>query len=156
MEKLRAILKRMLAIGQSTPLVHLCLGTDAILRDNFDDGIKHLRLEYQSDPSLMVAANNLAWALMQTQPPKLTEALQLVDSVLERQGDLAAVRETRGQVLLRLGRVDEAISELELALRELPTSVVTRESLITAYRLAGMDTVAAEHELILKHLNDQK
>lgn len=153
--KLRAILNRMLVIGQSTPLVHLCLGTDAILRENFDDGIKHLRLAYQSDSSLMVAANNLAWALMQTQPPKLTEALQLVDSILERQNDLAAVRETRGQVLLRLGRVEEAIAELEFALRELPTSVVTRESLITAYRLAGMDSVAAEHETILKRINQQ-
>jgi tetratricopeptide (TPR) repeat protein len=154
--RIRAILNRMLVVGQSTPLVHLCLGTDAILREDFDAGIKHLRLAYQSDPNLVVAANNLAWALMQTQPPKLTEALQLVDSVVERQPELAAVRETRGQVLLRLGKVEQAIAELEYALRELPTSVVTRESLITAYRLAGMDAVAAEHELILKHINDQK
>lgn len=156
LEKLRAILNRMLVIGQSTPLVHLCLGTDAILRENFDAGIKHLRLAYQSDSNLVVASNNLAWALMRTQPPKLTEALQLIESVLERQPDLAAVRETRGQVLLRLNRVEEAIAELEFALRELPTSVVTRESLVTAYRLAGMDSVAEEHELILKHINVQK
>jgi len=154
--RMRAILNRMLVVGQSTPIVHLCLGTDAILRQKYDDGIKHLQLAYQSDPSLVAAANNLAWALTQAQPPKLSEALQLIESVLARQPDLAAVRETHGQVLLRLGRVEEAIAELEFALRELPMSVVTRESLVTAYRLAGMDSVADEHEVILKRIDDQK
>ena len=145
----------MLAVGSSTPLVHLCLGTDAILRDDYDLGAKHLQLAYQADPSLVAAANNLAWAMSFADPPRLNEGLALIDSVLKRQPDLAPVRETRGQILLKLGRAEEAITELEFALRTMQRSEVTRQALITAYRQIGMDAMAEEQVLVLERLKGE-
>lgn len=148
--KIRAILKRMLALGMSTPVVHLCIGTDAILRDNLEVAMKHLQLAYQADPNLIAAANNLAWAMSQADPPKLNEALSLVNSVVEKQPELGAVRDTRGQILLKMERFNDAIIDLEFALRQLPDSRVTREALVKAYRAAGMEEVAKEQELVLE------
>lgn len=152
LESLRALLRRMLASGVATPLVHFCLGTDAVLRDRSDDAIVHLKLAYQADPSLAVAANNLAWAMSIADPPRLEEGLELVNSVLERQPEYPEVRDTRGQILLKLDRIDEAIVDLEYALRFLPRSKVTRGALIKAYRAIGQDVLAEEHELLLKQI----
>jgi len=154
--QLRAILQRMLAIGQSAPLVHLCIGTDAILHDNLPDGIKHLQLAYQGDPTLIAAANNLAWAMTQAEKPPLDQALSLVDTILLREPDLPAVRDTRGQILLKLQRWDEAITDLEFALRGMPESEITRQSLVTAYESVGLSNLAQEHAKLLDALRKQR
>lgn len=156
LEKLRAILQRMLAIGQSAPLVHFCIGTDAILHDNLPEGIKHLQLAYQGDATLVAAANNLAWALAQAESPLLDQALTLIDSILVREPDIAAVRDTRGQILLKLKRWDEAITDLEKALRGMPESDVTRQGLIQAYEAVGLNNLAEEHRRVLALLSKRK
>lgn len=155
-ERLRGILQGMLAAGRSTPLVHLCIGTDAILRDNLPEGIKHLQLAYQGEPTLVAAANNLAWAMMQSEPSSLDQALSLVDTVILRAPEIAAVRDTRGQILLKLGRWDEAITELERALRDMPDSELTREGLIQAYDAVGLSSLANEHRELLARLKTHK
>lgn len=155
LEQVRAILQRMLALGSSTALVHLCIGTDAIMHDDFVEALKHLQLAYREDPNLVAAANNLAWAMANTDQPKLDEALALIDTVLEQNRGIAAVHDTRGQILIRLQRWSEAISELELALQGMPESQITRESLVLAYQQMGMEKMANEHAFILQKMRGE-
>lgn len=151
-QRLRTLLHRMLVVGRATPVVHLCLGTDALLNDNLVDGIKHLQLAYQADPGLVAAANNLAWALAHADQPRLDEALAMVDTILLNQPAMAEVRDTRGQILVKQGRHHEAITDLESALKEMPQSKVTRQALVTAYREIGMGQLAAEHASVLARM----
>ncbi|TWT48092.1 Anaphase-promoting complex, cyclosome, subunit 3 [Rubripirellula amarantea] len=59
--------------------------------------------------------NNLASYLANAEPPELERALAHADRLIELAPQNLMYRETRGQVLAKLGRVEEAITELEAA-----------------------------------------
>lgn len=78
------------------------------------------RLALQIHPGDTLSSNNLAWVLSEgLGRPK--EALPLLDDVIRRKGRLGWILDTRGVVLTRLGRPDEAIQDLKEAGGESPS-----------------------------------
>src|SRR5205823_4094587 len=106
----------LLAKGQGSVSLNLVLGIDAFERGKLDQAKQYLEQAYKLDPAGPVLANNLAWVLAHTNPPDLDRALAIINTVIERQPKDARFRETRGQVLAKIGRWHEAITDLQAAL----------------------------------------
>src|SRR5438445_652901 len=75
----------------------------------------HLEQAFRLAPQEGLVANNLAWLLAQPPSPDLPRALALIDSVLARWPDQPNYLETRGQILVKLQRWNEALADLEMA-----------------------------------------
>lgn len=86
-------------------------------------------------PSNYLFMNNMAWTLSE-EMGKPQEGLDRINDALKRVGLQAHLSDTRGVILLRLGRVDEAIKDLESAAAALPTAPVYFH-LARAYHKAG-------------------
>ena len=56
-----------------------------------------------------------------------------------------SVLETRGQILAKLGRWQDAVVELEKVLRQMSGSTGVHATLGAAYRELGQDVLAEEH-----------
>lgn len=75
----------------------------------------------QVEPALY-ARNNLAMSLLHEQGD-LAEALRLIDECIAVMPDEPNLRDSRSQVLLAMGRLSEAETEIVLALRRSPTNI---------------------------------
>jgi tetratricopeptide (TPR) repeat protein len=111
--------------------------TAALLRHQrrFEDEVALYRKLLAADPANVVARNNLAWGLAHDLG-KPAEALVEVDRVIKEVGPLPAAVDTRGMILGKLGRLSEAIADLERATRVDP-SAVHQIHLARAYAQAG-------------------
>jgi tetratricopeptide (TPR) repeat protein len=96
-------------------------------------------------PDHAVAWNNYAWALAHEPDQQLNAALAAVNRALELAPSEFHFRETRGQVLLDLGRWDEAIDDLEFALNGMPDEKAVHLALATAYEHLGQAELAQIH-----------
>lgn len=97
----------------------------------------------ESDPKNAVAWNNYAWALAQEPDQDLAQALTAVNRALELSPEEFRFRETRGQILVTLGKWQEAVGDLEFALNGMPDLKPIHMALATAYDHLG-DTDLAE------------
>jgi Tfp pilus assembly protein PilF len=91
-------------------------------------------------PDSVVVLNNLAW-LLAVQNQRLTEALELINSAIKNGGPLATFLDTRALVLIKMGKYDAAIAELNQAMKEEPSPTV-RLHLAQAMLLSGDDAGA--------------
>ena len=84
-----------------------------------------------------MALNNIAWVLSEGlhQP---AEALERIDKVIQLTGRTPNNVDTRGVILVRLGRLDQAIDELKWVVQKEPTNVHYFH-LAQAYRKMGQD-----------------
>jgi tetratricopeptide (TPR) repeat protein len=94
------------------------------------------------DPVNVIALNNLAW-LMALQGGDPDESLHLVQRAIDNAGSLAPLLDTRGLSYLARGAHDNAIKDLEAAVKQQPT-VSRYIHLARAQMLAGNPTAAAE------------
>ncbi len=103
----------------------------------YDDELKIYEDALVSQPDDIQLLNNMAWTLCEgkNQPEK---ALKMVDEAMRKAGrNLPQFYDTRGVIYTRLGRYNEAIDDLRLAVLERPTGVVWAH-LARAYQKAGM------------------
>ena len=142
----RDTLTRMLTGGRATAILHFTLGVDAWQRGRPEDARKHFALAYEIAPRLPQVANNMAMILTVGDKPDLPRALAVIASVLEKFPDNPGFRETRGQILVRLGRWQEAVADLEFALPSQASKRATHKALAEAYRGMNLRDLAAEHE----------
>ncbi len=145
-EKARAALRVLLAEGKSPAIVHLLLGMDAQAHDKVEEARLHYEQAYKLSPQTPVVVNNLAWALAHSEKPDLKEALNLINTVLQRAPNQLRFRETRGQILAKMGQYEEALPDLEAALRVLNGHADLHRTLAETYRKLGKQDMAAEHE----------
>jgi tetratricopeptide (TPR) repeat protein len=145
-EQARAALRRSLARGKAAATVHMLLGADAAARGQTEEARRHCEQAYKLAPHLTGAANNLAWMLAHADPPDLPQALTLVNGVLEREPRNASFLDTRGHVLAKMGRYQEALADLETVLRERPDNAELHRILAECYRHLGQPELAAEHQ----------
>jgi tetratricopeptide (TPR) repeat protein len=91
--------------------------------------------------------------ILQLEPNNLTYRMRLID-LLSRQGskeDLLRERTLAAEAYLRLGYMDRAITELEQALQESPTSVPTRLNYALALQKLGrIQQAVAEYQRVLQ------
>ncbi len=95
----------------------------------------------QQDNSHPVALNNLAW-LLSERPAAADESLQLINRAIGRMGPVGALLDTRGMILLRNGKVIEALKDLDEAVQKDPKSKTHWLHLAYAQRQANNKTDA--------------
>jgi tetratricopeptide (TPR) repeat protein len=142
----RAVLQQLLARGEAPATVHLALGLDAWEQGKVTDARRHWEQAYQQDPSMALVGNNLAWVLATQEPTDLPRALQMIDSVLARAPNEPAYHGTRGQILLRMKRWQDALKELVVFLKASPDNPETHAALAEAYAQLGFPEIAAKHK----------
>jgi tetratricopeptide (TPR) repeat protein len=137
-------------VGQADGLLSLALKSqpdslDLLLAQAF---LRHLKGDYKAElaiydgilsknPTNYLFLNNMAWTLSE-EMGRPQEGLQRVDEGIKRVGRLSHLVDTRGVILLRLGRVAEAIKDLEDAVVMLPSAAIYYH-LARAYKLAGRE-----------------
>jgi len=155
-EAARATLTRLLSAGKAPAILHFTLGIDGWQHGHAEEARKHFALAFDSASQLPVVANNMALILTVGDKPDLPRALAIIQSVLERFPNNPSFRETRGQILVRLRRWQEAVADLEFALPQLTATHTTHVALAEAYRGLGLRDLAAEHERLAKGSSDNR
>ncbi len=148
----RAIMRQMISSGKGAALAHMILGTDAIEQKDLQPAVTHLEIAIQLDPTMAVAANNLAWTLAFSDPPQLDRALALIDAVANRWPDFGPYRDTRGQILAKMERWEEALKDLQVALPQLSKERQLHETLAVVYEKLGLPEMAIEHRRLAENL----
>jgi tetratricopeptide (TPR) repeat protein len=153
----RQVLETLLASGYTNAFAHFVLGCKSWEAGESETAIFHFERAYQLDDSLGPVANNLAWILShddaeQVDEPQLKRALQLIDSVIERWPNNPTYRDTRGQVLVKLGRWKAALDDLEFALPTMSDNAELHLALAVTYDNLGRKTLAAKHQELAMQL----
>jgi tetratricopeptide (TPR) repeat protein len=107
------------------------------LQGSYDDEVHLYRTVLANQPQNPVVLNNLAWALSEglNQP---SEALEKIDELLAIAGPNPENLDTRGVILVRLGRAQEAVKDLEEAVKA-NASGLRLFHLAKAYKKLGRD-----------------
>jgi tetratricopeptide (TPR) repeat protein len=155
-ERARELLSPLLAEGKAPALVHTILGSLAANQGNFERAQVHLEQACRLNPLGAVAMNNLAWLLSNIETPKLDRALQLANQAIDIEPSAGRFRETRGQILVKLERWSEAITDLEIALQELPELVEIHDALAKAYAALGDPQLAKVYRDKAQELRDKQ
>ena len=138
-------LQTLLTRGQATEIVHFALGLAAWERDEPGQARLHLEQAARLAPQMPIVANNLAWVLAHSEPPDLSRGLKLIDQAIERWPDQPQCRGTRGSILARMQRWQEALPDLEAGLRARPDDNDLHRELATTYENLGEPDMAAAH-----------
>jgi predicted Zn-dependent protease len=138
-------LQILLAEGKSPAILHLMLGIDQWQQGNKAGGLQHVEQAYLASPQAPLIANNLAWMLANGGSPDLPRALELIESVLKREPKQPRFRNTRGYILAKLGRWQEAVADLEASLADLPDKSLCHSTLAEAYDHLGLPSLASDH-----------
>ena len=110
--------------------------------------LRHMQRDYSAEietykgilaknPTNLLFLNNMAWTLSE-ELGRAPEGFQKVEEAIAKVGRQSHLIDTRGVILLRLGKVDEAIKDLEAAVVTLPTAPIYYH-LARAYKKAGRE-----------------
>jgi tetratricopeptide (TPR) repeat protein len=120
-------------------------GTAAATLGDYTTARQYLRLAVERDPRNAVAWNNHAWLTLQEEDGDLEDALAAVNKALQIAPGEFRFRETRGQILVRLGRWQSAVEDLEFAANGMPESADIHLALAKAYDALGDQRLAGMH-----------
>jgi tetratricopeptide (TPR) repeat protein len=139
------VIDRVVDSPQTPAAILETVGTAAATAGDLAKAKDYLRRAVKKDPRHSVAWNNYAWVLLQEPEGDIDEGLAAVNKALEIRPDEFRYRETRGQVLVRLSRWQEAIEDLEFAANGMPDSRDIHLSLAKAYDALGEKQLAQIH-----------
>ena len=105
------------------------------LQGRYDDEADLYRAALGLQPSNLIARNNLAWVVAEDQG-RPADGLAMIVDLIRDEGPDADRLGTRGVILLRLGRLDAAVADLEQAAKLRP-SALHSYYLALAYKKAG-------------------
>lgn len=131
--------------GVAPGLSHLVLGSFLFEADRSREAGLHLDQAFTLLPNGPIVANNLAWYLVQTLPTEPERALQIIEAVVSNYPKDIEYQDTRGHILVRLGRFQEAIRDLERSLTSLGSRKSTHEGLAEAYEGLGLGDLSERH-----------
>ena len=137
---------KMLVAGGQTATLHVIAGNDAWLQGHTEEARTHWSIAYDQAPNMPVLANNLAMTLSLGDKPDLPRALGIINTALENDPQNPNFRDTRGQILVKLGRWKEAVEDLEFAIQKLSVKSAAHAALATAYGKLGMQDLADAHQ----------
>ena len=129
----------------ASPEALLVLGSEFTRRNQYREAAVLLELALQLRPQAAEIKNNLAWALLRLNRD-LERALQLATEAVNQRPGNAHLRDTRGQILVRLGRYRAALADLEHALALLGRNPRLHRALATAYENLGMPELSDKHK----------
>jgi tetratricopeptide (TPR) repeat protein len=132
-ETARSTLLRMVAEGQGSAQLFFALGVDAWSRGEVKQAAFYWERANEINPDTPVVANNLAFLLMQTSERDLPKALELINRAIEKMPRETNFRDTRGCILVKMGRYREALPDLEAALPQSPNRAGVHHTLAEVY-----------------------
>ncbi len=138
-------LREALVKGMSADIGHFIEGTVALLENDVEKAQIHLFQAAKGNRELPGIMNNLAVAMASRPNPDLEGALVVSSAAVERLPDHPYLRETRGQILCKMKRYGDAISDLEFALSAPELAEPIHRSLAEAYDALGQTQLAEEH-----------
>ncbi|MCA9261981.1 MAG: hypothetical protein KDA61_22340 [Planctomycetales bacterium] len=138
--------QRVIQSPEATAGLLVALGSGAATVGAWDDAIGLLREGVDRDPKTGTGWNNLAWCIMQQGPQRLDMALGLVERAMQLSPGSYNYRETRGQILARMGRWQESLDDLLYALNGAPESPVIHATLAKVYAALKQPEQAAAHQ----------
>jgi tetratricopeptide (TPR) repeat protein len=109
-----AELRRLVLDKDHKTPAYVVLGSAEYVRGNVDAALKYLEQAYRLDPEADVTLNNLAWVLATAPKPDLERALKLAEAAVSLTDGAVRTRETRLRILVRLGRWDDALHDVEV------------------------------------------
>ena len=138
-------LRDLLSSGQAPPVVHFMLAMNAMKQRDMRTAMMHLEIAYSMSKDTPVILNNLAYVIVQQPNADYGRALDLISQAIELNPDIPDFYDTRGEILMKLGRWKPAIVDLETALRKLPGRAPIHRRLAVCYDAAGDPDLAALH-----------
>lgn len=101
------------------------------------------------EPDNVIALNNLAMLMYKYEPDHLAEALDYARKAERLSGGSIPVKDTVGQILARMGQIDEAQKVLETCVAQLPQEWNLHNTLAQIYERRGMVEQAQAHRLAM-------
>ncbi len=141
----RQVIERVADSDSASARTLEAIGTMAAQHGELDEARELLRRAISKDPQNAVAWNNYAWITVQLPDGDPHESLDAVNKALTIKPDDYRFRETRGQILVRLGKWQEAVTDLEFAVNGMPDSREIHLSLAKAYDALGDEQLANVH-----------
>ena len=135
------------------------LGYSAYEASHPDEAIRHWQLAVVDLPKGELRArllNNIASEILLKDDADLHTALRLVNEALSFSPAQPDMRETRGQILVRLGRTQEGFDELRAVANQLPNSVGLHKTLSEIYRQMNLSRLADRHAKRVAQLSRER
>ncbi len=145
-----ATVRSALAQGLDPKAVHFVRGTLALFENRAEEARKELELASSGGAQLPGVLNNLAMAILQSENADLESALQMAELANQMLPNHPFLRDTRGQILVKLKRYSDAVPDLEFALREEELAKAAHRALAVAYKELGNNELAQRHEGLSK------
>jgi predicted Zn-dependent protease len=143
--ELRALFDELAKSPELPAALAEALGTAAAVTGDVPQARKYLEMAVHQDAANAVAWNNLAYVLLKVPNPPLEDALNAANKALALVPDDFRFRQSRGEVLVKLGRWKEAVDDLEYALNGAPDATTIHQALAQAYEALGNKELAAAH-----------
>ncbi|QDV43302.1 Tetratricopeptide repeat protein [Stieleria neptunia] len=132
--------------GSPAGIAHFIKGTTALMNEDLAMAELHLEKAAEQMPRSAAILNNLAVALAMKQEPDYEKALQVANAAIDNvPSPTPHFYETRGQILFRMGRFREAISDLERALPAPDLELRAHQMLADCYDKVGDTDLARGH-----------
>ncbi len=141
-----AAVREALIKGSPAGIAHFIKGTAALMNEDHDLAELHLEKAAEQLPRSAAILNNLAVALAMRPDPDYERALKVSNEAIAQVANATPhFYETRGQILYRMGRFREAISDLERTLAAPSLAAAAHELLATCYEQVGDPDLAEGH-----------
>ncbi len=132
------------ATGQSAAWWHFLLWTDARMKGDLTTARRHLQTAYELAPQIPQIQNDFAMDLSTGNREDLERALKIIQPVVDKFPNNPGFRDTRGQILARLGRNEAAAEDLEFAAARMANAINTRKTLAKVYDALGKTQLAEQ------------
>jgi len=153
-------LRARIATSGTSYVARLLLAETAYARGKLTEAINEYEVLLAELPRMTLALNNLAMMYTQLTPPKISEAMELIDRAIEAAPNVGEFYDSRGDILVLQKRKEDAIASYLLALGSSQERVETREKLIAIYEETGRKEEAEVErgrlELVRKALDEQR
>ena len=142
-----AAVRKALVSGVSPGVAHFIKGTAALMKNDSVTAARELKLASEHMPLSSAVMNNLAVVLVQNENVDLEQPLKIIEEALKLSPNSPPhYYETRGQILMRMGRYQDAISDLERALVVKSLEKKAHQDLALCYEKVNDLEMAALHK----------
>jgi len=147
-EREQAFLQSLASDPTTPPMLTKALGDVHLSLKQYEQAKVLYVLTCERDAKMAYSWNNLAWLYSNADPIDLQKSLEHTDRALAAKED-ANFYETRGQILMKMKRWDEALENLEQAIRRaVPNPENAHRSLAMIYDELNQPEQAAAHRAI--------
>jgi Tfp pilus assembly protein PilF len=146
------------AEGKEPALAHLALGNICWVENDPDAALFHFERCVAINPKLSVVLNNLAWLLAHKEKEggqDLDRALAMANAALQENPAFPRFLDTRGTVLMKLERWNEALADLESALKGAANPADVHDMLAEIYAHLNHPVIAQQHQQLALELRNK-